>query len=137
VTFYTASRHDQWKRKLKGLSALLLLALYICGNVEVENLHEFLHAHEIVITHAAEEEKDPCHRSIYHDDVLNDCKHESHYAKSEKCDLCDSIFHPDQVAISHSTFVVVKSSHTNQSRTKSVDITDLQIHLPARAPPAV
>jgi hypothetical protein len=125
-------------RGLKPVLSILLLTFYITGNAHFESLHQLLHHHRgLAVSHTASEEKDPCHRSIYHDDATNGCGHKSHIIVSHKCDLCDSIFHHDQIAgfldlpIASDDPAIVDSSLP--ARTASTP----SLILPSRAPPVI
>ncbi len=75
----------------KILAATLLLTIYCLGSIEFEGIHEALHAKE----HTETAEKNPCHRSIYHQDK-NACKHTTHVSEVKTCLLCHLIFHSDE-----------------------------------------
>ncbi|SKC81604.1 hypothetical protein SAMN05660236_3983 [Ohtaekwangia koreensis] len=80
---------------------LLLSILYIAGSLQFELLHSFIHRHELVITHSHDQEKDPCHRSIYHNDTQEGCEHDAHLIVSTKCQMCDLAFGGDQTILSY------------------------------------
>ena len=76
---------------------LFFVVLYVAGTTHIEWVHSFVHEHANGVLHSSEEEKDPCHRSIYHSDVEHGCHHDSHLIVSDKCKMCDLIFHRDYV----------------------------------------
>jgi hypothetical protein len=83
----------------KAALYILLLTAYIVGICRFEGLHELFHSRDQHVTHTEIEEKDPCHRAIYHHEVEKDGNHDSHVAASDKCDLCDIISHTDQLLL--------------------------------------
>jgi hypothetical protein len=127
-------------RKAHGLKALpyiLLLTFYVAGTANFEWLHEFLHSHDHLVSHSEVQEKDPCHRAIYHHEAEKGCGHDSHIVVTEKCELCDSIFHSDQILLSkpESRFLQFSSLDFVLCSPEPVSI-GLSI-LSSRAPPAV
>lgn len=84
--------------------ALLLLVFYIAGTSSLQILHVFAHDHEQAVIHSPEQEKDPCHRLIYHHDDAQSCDHDSHLVASDTCDMCDLAYHGDQALLNTITF---------------------------------
>jgi hypothetical protein len=82
--------------------AVFLLTSYIIGTSQLETLHQFLHSHDHLVSHTQAQEKDPCHREIYHHDNEKGCGHHSHIAVTNKCELCDLIFHTDLIFLARS-----------------------------------
>ncbi len=78
---------------------IILLTAYIVDISRFDGLHELLHSRDQHVTHTEIEEKDPCHRAIYHHEVKKDGLHDSHIATSDKCELCDIISHTDQLLL--------------------------------------
>lgn len=99
-------------RKRQGvilqILALLLLVFYIAGTSSLQILHVFTHDHEQAVTHSPEQEKDPCHRWIYHHDAAQSCDHDSHLVASDTGDMCDLVYHGDQALLN--TFILRISS---------------------------
>lgn len=87
---------------LQALSLALLL-LYLAGSVHFELLHVGLHTHDEGILHSAEQEKDLCHRLMYHHDTEHGCNHESHWIAAKKCCLCDLAHPVDQSVLTGPT----------------------------------
>ncbi|MBL0740332.1 hypothetical protein [Chryseolinea lacunae] len=79
---------------LKSGCVLLWLLLYGVGSLSNEGIHAFFHNNEVAL-HTVQEEKDPCHRNIFHQDNKS-CEHKTHVAKLRKCPLCQFSFHADQ-----------------------------------------
>ena len=71
---------------------ILLLLLYVLSVLQIESVHMLFHAHDQVELHTQEQEKDLCHRAIYHGEKENDCGHKTHVKKSDKCSLCAVVF---------------------------------------------
>lgn len=122
---------------LKAFSAIILLLLYSVGNIPVELVHQIVHAHETIVAHTDEQEKDPCHVSIYHADREGSCDHEAHLTKIEKCNLCHLIFHSDQIALSSSASQITPSYFSFNKRAVTTLLCDVVVQLPSRAPPFV
>jgi hypothetical protein len=87
-------------QRLKSLLSVLLLAFYVAGTSQTEVLHQFFDSHDHLVSHSAEQEKDPCHRSVYHLDMETGCGHHSHIVTTDKCELCDLIVHSDEILLS-------------------------------------
>ena len=84
---------------LKAALYIFLLMFYVVGTCQLEALHQFFHSHNNLISHSEEEEKDACHRAVYHPETEKKCDH-SHIVVADKCELCDLIFYTDQVLLS-------------------------------------
>ena len=83
------SRYKHVKEVITRVLCASLLFSYLLGWGYTSLIHPFEHEHKIV--HSFELESDPCHRAIYHDDVLNGCHHEFHFTEQEEdCTLCDA-----------------------------------------------
>jgi hypothetical protein len=85
---------------IKPVLYIFLLTFYVAGTSQFEVFHELFHSHKNLISHSEEEEKDPCHRATYHRDTQLKCDHHSHIVVTDKCELCDLIFHTDQILFS-------------------------------------
>lgn len=120
------------------MATVLLLLLYLIGSSNVELFHSFAHDDEILITHSDEQEKDPCHRLIYHSDVKDGCGHESHLVVADKCSMCDVAYQSDQGILKIFTF---KSAFPFEVELYSRYKTDLDSYWAvissSRAPPAL
>ena len=92
------------KQDVIQMLTLLLLILYVVGTNQWEVIHSFAHDHDTLVSHYDEQEKDPCHRLIYHNDEGQGCHHESHLAISDKCEMCDLAYHGDQSILSNVSF---------------------------------
>lgn len=88
---------SELKSLLKAYSILLLVLLYLVGSARIESVHQLFVQHAAPVLHAQEQEKDPCHRSIYHQERSADCKHTTHIVDNHKCPMCDSQVHTVQI----------------------------------------
>jgi hypothetical protein len=122
---------------IKAFSAIILLLLYGIGNIPVELIHQFVHAHETIVAHTDEQEKDPCHVTIYHANRDGSCDHETHLTKVEKCNLCHLLFHSDQIALSVSSSEFTRSYFSINERAVITILRDIAVQLPSRAPPFI
>lgn len=73
--------------------------LYIAGSIHLEWCHSIIHEHTVIVSHSYEQEKDPCHRSIYHGDAEQGCDHQSHVVWSDECQLCDIASSADKIFV--------------------------------------
>lgn len=92
------------RKSLVRVAVYLLFVLYFIGTSQFEVLHSFVHKHEVQMTHTLGEEMDPCHRLVYHNDVGNGCRHDSHLVASDQCQMCDLAYHGDQTLLTHLEF---------------------------------
>ena len=119
---------------MRIFSALLLLLLYLTGNVQVESFHKAFHTFEQVL-HSSDEEKDPCHRAIYHDSKQKGCDHKTHVTTVKKCPLCHIVPMNDKhIAVGHS-FESFFSPSGFDEVLFSFTTTEISGSLSARAPP--
>lgn len=134
MVFHPDIKRIKAKRKVITFFTLFIASLYLAGISGVARLHRLSHTHEVV-SHTGEQEKDPCHRALYHQDLDHGCHHETHLTVSDSCDVCDLILHAEYIysVVSSNTsstflsadfFCAIEDIHTS-------DI----ISLPARAPP--
>lgn len=126
------------KREQRYSTVFFIFCLGFCIVIapETKALHQILHSHQQVVSHNAIEEKDPCHRSIYHKDVEG-CHHPSHIAVTDHCSLCNLFFHSDQFILLESGSIRVDflSTELTLSSWQLVSING-SVHS-SRAPPAV
>jgi hypothetical protein len=92
------------KRSIRQILTVALLALYIAGSSNINFLHTVVHHDDVVVAHSPEQEKDPCHRGIYHNDSAHASEHDSHVSVSHKCKMCDIAYHGDQTIFSDIEF---------------------------------
>ena len=119
---------------VRMFSALLLLLLYLTGNVQVESFHKVVHSFEQAL-HSSDQEKDPCHRAIYHDAKQKGCDHKSHVTAVKKCPLCHIVpLNEKHIAVSHS-FESFSSSSGFTEFSFLFPVAELSGNLSARAPP--
>lgn len=86
------------RQRIARMFGLLFLVLYVIGTAPAELIHSFSHDHHryAPVSHSQEQEKDPCHRLLYHNDIETGCDHDLHLTGSEKCEMCDVVYHGDQ-----------------------------------------
>lgn len=117
------------------LGPLLLLALYIVGTSQLGFLYAIGHNHDVQISHSYKEEKDPCHRHIYHNDVAAGCDHDVHLTVTDKCDLCDFAVHADKTLLSPAIYLTLKFDQNFVSLYKSNLDSYWAVLSSSRAPP--
>lgn len=132
-----AVMRDEKARGLKALFYILLLTFYVAGPSGFELLHELSHSHRHLVSHSEPQEKDPCHRAIYHHDVEKGCGHNSHIVVTDKCELCDMIFHTDQIVLSNSESTARQFISTEFAFCSTEFVSTGQSILPSRAPPTI
>jgi len=136
MSFRKATGNKSVKDSLRAVFAVLLLIFYVAGNIQVEVLHQLFHSHANAVIHSAEQEKDRCHRAIYHEKD-DGCGHKSHLTKVEKCNLCHLFSHNDQLTIADSSCEFIGSHSVVNKNLISVHLTGITAHLPSRAPPVI
>ena len=122
------------KSALRIGSVLLLVFLYCAGNVQVESFHKIFHSFEQAL-HSFDQEKDPCHRAIYHDSKKEGCDHKTHVTAVKKCPLCHLVpLNEKHISVSH-VFESFSAPDDFENFCFSVRIVELAENLCARAPP--
>jgi hypothetical protein len=85
--------------------------------------------------HSSEEEKDPCHRAIYHDAKQQGCDHKTHVTSVKKCPLCHIVpLNEKHIAVSHN-FESFSSPSNFEQLSISIQVAEGSGGLSARAPP--
>jgi hypothetical protein len=121
---------------LRTISISLLLLLYVVGNVQIESIHQVFHSFETAL-HSTDQEKDPCHRAIYHEATDDGCDHSTHFTAVKNCPLCHVVPVNESLLVHSSTvglFVPENVFDEQAISTFNGSITD---YLPARAPPFI
>lgn len=137
MSFMAAIRRRNTGQGLRILVAVLLLTLYFAGTSGIEVLHQFFHSHNHLVAHSEAQENDPCHRSIYHQETDKGCGHHSHLIIRDKCELCDLIFHTDQILLStHESPALQFFAVDFGFYAPDIPVTGQSIHS-SRAPPEV
>ena len=122
------------KRALRTGSVLLLVFLYVAGNVQVESFHKIFHSFEQAL-HSFDQENDPCHRAIYHDSKQDGCDHKTHVTEVKKCPLCHIVpLNDKHFAVTH-VFESFSCPANHESFSISILVLTVTANLSARAPP--
>ena len=79
---FKSFRKDNHRLIFQSWMSAFLLFLYITGTISTDLVHQIIHSHADVELHSALNEKDPCHKVIYHHEKDNGCKHTSHLNKA-------------------------------------------------------
>lgn len=137
MLFRTALGKKSAQDSLKAFFFLFLLISYTVGNIQVEAFHRHFHAQDNIDTHSFQEEKDPCHRTLYHHEKNYGCKHKLHLKKADKCSLCHIFYHSDQITFSDSSCEFIQSGFIVAEKFISVQLADIDNNLPSRAPPFI
>ncbi|MEO5979279.1 MAG: hypothetical protein ABIS36_05500 [Chryseolinea sp.] len=83
---------------MRLISIAGLLILYLGGNTQIGFLHQLVHPDELADTHTAVQEKNACHRALFHGEA-SACNHEFHLGKANACNLSHTLTHSDQIFI--------------------------------------
>ena len=76
--------------KLFQTIVLLVLALlYTAGSLQIDSIHRLIHKHSEREKHTPEQERNACHRVVYHNQSQGACEHPTHFSESKKCPLCN------------------------------------------------
>jgi hypothetical protein len=124
------------KRSAATAAMRLLLVLYVIGSFGIERFHSITHHTEQDARHSGEEETNPCHRAVYHQDGENGCDHRTHLSAGDACDICGLAGQIDQII-----FVDFVCSSCNS--TLQVDLYGLRpdsynaVISSSRAPPSI
>jgi hypothetical protein len=119
---------------LKTISISLLVLLYVLGNVQIESIHQVFHALETSL-HSSDQEKDPCHRAIYHEATSDGCDHSTHFTAVKNCPLCHVVPVNEQLLSEHKTSGSFAPEHVFNDQAFSIFIDNGVNLLPSRAPP--
>ena len=125
------------KRGAIQVLTLFVLVLYTAGTSHLEYLHSMFHGHDVAVTHSDAQEKDPCHRLLYHNDTMQGCDHSSHLIVSDKCEMCDLVYHGDQTMLSDLTLSNGEFSSEHFDLYKSNLGSYWAVISSSRAPPAL
>lgn len=69
--------------------ALIVAIAYLLGSVSFEALHKLIAGHSQTIAHTQEQEQDPCHITLFHQERTGGCEHTTHIVEIDNCTLCD------------------------------------------------
>jgi len=134
-------KRTPWLKKLKtGLKVLAIgvcAAFYLIGNSPFEAFHKIFHQQDSIVRHTVDEEKNSCHRSIYHQENESGCAHKSHITKLDKCKLCHALSHSYHVATFNSSFEFIQSESCTSLKSVAAIAFHFDSNLPSRAPPIV
>lgn len=122
---------------LRNALVLFLAVLYSAGSLQIDSIHRLMHQHGARALHTPEQEQNPCHQVVFHDQPQGTCEHPTHFSESKKCPLCQGS--PTQSALIQNTLVfrtpvLAEIRFTISHR---VLLTGDQRLLPARAPPVM
>lgn len=123
--------------KLMRITVLFLMLLYIGSTLTPEQLHSFIHHHEITVTHSADEEQDPCHRTLYHHDTEQGCEHDSHLIAYDDCEGDDQIYHGDYTLLNERSLLIAEALQEHFDFYKVNLDSYWAVISSSRAPPAV
>lgn len=122
---------------IKYAAIVLLAASYLVGNAPFEAFHKIFHPQEAIVVHTIDQEKNSCHRSIYHQEKETNCAHKAHLAKLDKCKLCHALSHSDHIASFNSSCEFIQVDIGASIKRIAVLIIRFDSNLPSRAPPLV
>jgi hypothetical protein len=117
-------------------SALVLLVLYVFCSLHTDVIHRLSHAHELQDLHSIKNEKDQCHKSVYHHEK-NSCEHKAHLTKSDKCSECQFSVERIKYLDSQQTAATVVHHNSFEAIVITFFVADFSIHTSDRAPPVI
>ena len=122
---------------LKAYAVVLFLLLYLFGSSRIESFHGLFFLHSPPELHASEQEADPCHRNIYHQERSGACEHSTHIIDNHKCSVCDS--QCQAVQILENALIDIPVSFTVKCNTavRYFAARGFYSDSPSRAPPAI
>lgn len=115
---------------------LSLLFLYVLGSVEVDSLHSLSHEHENSQLHAAENEADACHQTVYHNQGKG-CEHPVHVSKNDTCSLCDGQLHTAHILLITNYDADALALASPFGREETLSSESALSYLSGRAPPVL
>ena len=119
------------------LGIFLLLILFIVGTSHAGLLYAFGHDRHVQVSHSYNEERDPCHRKIYHNDVNAGCDHDVHLTVVDKCDLCKFAVHVDKALLTSVNQLTLKLDQNTVSFYKRNLDSYWAVLSSSRAPPTI
>jgi hypothetical protein len=122
-------------KALRQACWVLLLALYAAAALKVDSIHELIHSTEFAELHSVEQESNPCHKSVYHQEAENGCEHKSHITENTKCALCECKVTPDQLVEEFFAQSNVERAQSKQTIWCDAEPTSATISLASRGPP--
>lgn len=135
IRMYSNRQKKQLKTAISGGFALIMLFIYLTGAIQFNILHASFHAHTQEELHSPENEKEACHKAIYHQDQAGSCHHKTHLVAHDQCSLCHlivSMAQPLFQAVEDQLFVHNSPIQINRYLHYPQEIIFL---LPSRAPP--
>jgi hypothetical protein len=123
-------------KRIQQACWVLLLVLYGAAALKVDSVHELFHAQELKELHSPEQENNPCHKSVYHQEAEKGCEHKSHITENTKCPLCEYNVTPDQLVNEFLASSEVKADESKQIVWFEAVTTSATICLTSRGPPA-
>ena len=121
-------------KQIIRLLSLFWLLIYFSGIVAFNTIHRAEHEHATV-SHSQAQERDLCHRAIYHHETGHGCKHKAHFVPRTTCEFCDAFCSPVQENHAGETFSLADHSSNYSEHFQSSGFDHSIINLPARAPP--
>jgi hypothetical protein len=129
--------HSKNNNITKRLLSFAMLMLYVMAFFLTPSFEH--HHHDTDEDHlcTVENEVDPCHRVIFHQDVQQGCQHEEHFiAHHESCEVCDKLLtvHPKLMDVWADAIVLYGSDFTQVVANKVLTNSTSQQKF-ARGPP--
>lgn len=122
---------------LKAYAVVLFLLLYLLGSSRIESFHGLFFQHNPPELHASEQEADPCHRNIYHQERSGACEHSTHIIDNHKCSVCDSQCHSAQILENALIDIPVSFTVTSNTAVRYFAARGFYSYSSSRAPPAI
>jgi hypothetical protein len=123
---------------LNRILSMAMLLLYVAAFFVTPTFEHHHHEKDSEHQCSANNEVDPCHRVIFHNDLKQGCEHDEHFSEHyHSCDVCDKLLtaHP-KLIINCQNKIELQSSEIDFSFLTEVLISQALFHSSARAPPA-
>lgn len=118
-----------------AICACFLAVAYFMGTLPAEVWHDIVHAHEQAPLHTVIQEKDPCHRSIYHHDKASGCQHKTHLTGNKKCCFSVVTINTAQLISSYNVPTVSHADSTQPIAQCHLLVDTILLNRSSRAPP--
>lgn len=117
---------------LKSSMVIFLLFLYFLGSSGIEFPHKFFHED---VLHTAQDESDPCHLTLYHQQRDGGCEHTSHFVEEGTCALCDIQFQSIQIVEGSAIVLPITFNLISAPLFLKLYIEEVDYQFTGRAPP--
>lgn len=111
------------------------MLVYLMGSISFESLHKLFMDHAHAKAHTPQQEENPCHIALFHQERAGGCEHPTHFIEIDNCTLCDhslpvlAALLSESVAVSFDTFQSYSLALTPLTKA------GITLYVAGRAPP--